>query len=314
MLSSSIVWFSMWSIGGHPHKSSLTYDHIEQSLAAPLEWAKHWLPLLATTIHQVGHRIVATARNVALFSYLPDGPNVAKRGLDVTSRDNITQLLSAAIEKFGRIDVVTNNAGYAVMGDTELFPEADARQQMETLFWGPAFITQDAVRIFREVNPAGKWGTVVKVFSIGGLVTFFGSVFYLASKFAIGGFAESFSQEMNPDWNIHLMVVAPGDIKTNFAFNVQIPTRHPAYDTPTAPLSQLLVYITNLDIQDTFPIPVSCARLIFDAVAPQPRRPLPRRLLMGVETFPLVEADIKRTTKEMETWKTETMGCSTLMS
>lgn len=135
---------------------------------------------LVTTIHGAGYRVVATARDIVSLSYIPDGPNVLKLTLDVTSEDNIIEALSATVANFGRLDVVINNAGYAVMGDTEVILEADARLEMETLFWGPAFITREAVRIFWEVNPAGRGGTVVQMSSIGGLVTFPGSAFYHA--------------------------------------------------------------------------------------------------------------------------------------
>ena len=66
------------------------------------------------------------------------------------------------------------------MGDTEVLPESDARLQMETLFWGPVLITREAVRIFREINPAGRGGTVIQISSIGGYLTFPGSSFYHA--------------------------------------------------------------------------------------------------------------------------------------
>ncbi|KAJ5309280.1 hypothetical protein N7508_004659 [Penicillium antarcticum] len=135
---------------------------------------------LANIIHAAGHHIVATARGVNTLSYLPEGPNVLKLALDVTCRQTILKSLAISIEKFGHIDVVINNAGYALMGDSEAIPESDARLQMETLFWGPVLITQEAVRIFREINPAGKGGTVVQISSIGGYLTFSGSSFYHA--------------------------------------------------------------------------------------------------------------------------------------
>lgn len=135
---------------------------------------------LAIAINKAGHTIVATARKPETLSYLPDEPNVLKLALDVTSKDAILQTLSTATQKFGHIDVVINNAGYALMGDTEAIAESDARLQMETCFWGPVVITQEAVRIFREINPAGKGGTVVQISSIGGYVTFPGSSFYHA--------------------------------------------------------------------------------------------------------------------------------------
>lgn len=123
---------------------------------------------------------MATARNVDTLSYLPNEAKVLKLGLDVTSRQATLDVLSATVAKFGRLDVVINNAGYALMGDTEAISESDARLQMETLFWGPVQITQMAVRIFREVNPIGKGGTIVQVSSIGGYLTFPGSSFYHA--------------------------------------------------------------------------------------------------------------------------------------
>ena len=67
------------------------------------------------------------------------------------------------------------------MGDTEGIPESEARLEMETLFWGPVRITREATRIFREVNPAGRGGTVIQVSSIGGYITFPGSSFYHAA-------------------------------------------------------------------------------------------------------------------------------------
>jgi NADP-dependent 3-hydroxy acid dehydrogenase YdfG len=84
---------------------------------------------------------VATARDLDTLSYLPDRPNVLKLGLDVTSRDVILQSLSTTVQKFGRIDVVINNAGYFLMGDTEAITESDARLEIETLFWGLVQIT-----------------------------------------------------------------------------------------------------------------------------------------------------------------------------
>jgi NADP-dependent 3-hydroxy acid dehydrogenase YdfG len=133
-----------------------------------------------STVYEAGHRVVATARNVASLSYIPDESNVLKLKIDVTSRVDITNALSAAVERFGRVDVIVNNAGYAVMGDTESVPESDARLQMETPFWCPVFITPEAVRIFRETNPPNQGGKIIQISSIGGLITFPGSAFYQA--------------------------------------------------------------------------------------------------------------------------------------
>ncbi|KAH8435373.1 uncharacterized protein LDX57_013003 [Aspergillus melleus] len=106
------------------------------------------------------------ARNIAALSYLPDGPTVLKLSLDVTSAEEIVRSLTQTMNYFCGIDVVINNAGYGLMGDTEAIEEADARHQLETNFWGPVHTTQEAMRVFREVNPRGQGGTIIRISSI----------------------------------------------------------------------------------------------------------------------------------------------------
>jgi NAD(P)-dependent dehydrogenase (short-subunit alcohol dehydrogenase family) len=140
---------------------------------------------------------------------------------------------------------VVNNAGYALMGDTEAAPDEAARKQLDTNFWGTVDVSKEAVRVMREVN--GKnggriGGTVVQVSSMGGWVAFPGNAFYHArfvapflfiycllhiyilafvmmytnsrlncSKFAVEGFTESFAKEMHSDWNINFLIIEPGE-------------------------------------------------------------------------------------------------------
>jgi short chain dehydrogenase len=130
-----------------------------------------------------GHRLVATARKVEALNYLEDSPSILKLPLDVTSEEARAAALNAALEKFGRIDVLCNNAGYGLYGDTEALTEEQMRNQMETNFWGALSLTREAVRIFREVNPKSGniGGTVVQVSSIGGRAAFPGGALYHAS-------------------------------------------------------------------------------------------------------------------------------------
>lgn len=72
---------------------------------------------IARHVYAAGHSIVATARNVNSLDYLPDGPKVLKLSLDVTSRESITAAVNSTVKRFGRLDVVVNNAGYGVMGE-----------------------------------------------------------------------------------------------------------------------------------------------------------------------------------------------------
>jgi NAD(P)-dependent dehydrogenase (short-subunit alcohol dehydrogenase family) len=138
---------------------------------------------IAQAVYNLGHSVVATARNMAALSYLPDdSPRVLKFKVDVTSKESIVNAVNATVEKYGRLDVVINNAGYALMGDTESIPEEDARLEVETLFWGPVFLMQEAVRVFREVNNPrhNVGGTVVNITSMGGTITIGGNSFYHA--------------------------------------------------------------------------------------------------------------------------------------
>lgn len=125
------------------------------------------------------------------------------------------------------------------------------------------------------------------------------------------GFTESVAQEVHPEWNIKLMIVAPGGIRTNFAGpNMKIMARHDAYNTPGTLFNQLLEYITNPQSQETWSDPNICARLLFEIVAGQKERQLPTRLLLGAETIPLIKNDIQKTLVEIDSWAEETVKCS----
>jgi len=164
---------------------------------------------LAQLIAKSGsYRLVATARKPASLSSIPDGPNVSKLALDVTSSQSTNAAVAAALERFGRIDVMVNNAGYALEGDTENATEDEERAEMETLFWGPVRLSKHAMRIMRDENPktGQQGGVVLNVTSVGGFVGFPGSAFYHAGKFAVEGFTESVAKEMRPEWNSEYLI------------------------------------------------------------------------------------------------------------
>jgi NAD(P)-dependent dehydrogenase (short-subunit alcohol dehydrogenase family) len=114
---------------------------------------------LAMHAYETGCPVVATARRPETLSYLPDdSKNVLKLGLDVTVADQIDQVIKKAVDRFGCLDVVVNNAAYGLTGDTEVIPDADARAQFETNFWGPVNVTKAALSVMRELNPLAKVG------------------------------------------------------------------------------------------------------------------------------------------------------------
>lgn len=121
----------------------------------------------------------------------------------MTSESSIAQAVDSAISKFGRIDVLVNNAGYALMGDTESITDEQARQQVETNFWGTARLSTHAMRFMREDNAktGQQGGLVMNLTSMGGFVGFPSHAYYHASKFAVEGFTESVAKEVRPEWN-----------------------------------------------------------------------------------------------------------------
>lgn len=246
------------------------------------------------------YRVVATARRVSALSYLPDSPNVLKLELDVTSQASIDAAIAAAIKRFGRIDVLVNNAGYSLMGDAESTSDKEARDLMNTNFWGAVNMTKAILPVFRDVNPAGDGGVVVQVSSMGGFTGFPGSAFYHASKFALEGFTESVSKEMFPEWNIRFMLLEPGGVKTQFVTNLKISNRHPAYLDPKGPTNQLLAYIQTPGVDDQWGNPVLVVKAVVKVVA---SGDIPFRLPMGSDAWGMVKAEIENLDKELEKWK-----------
>lgn len=146
---------------------------------------------------------MATARDPSALSNIPDGSRVLKLELDVTSIPKIEAALRATLEKFGRIDVVVNNAGYTLTGDAEGAGDEESRALMDTNFWGVVNITKRALGIMRDDNPKNgqQGGVILNMSSMGGWSGYPANSFYHASKFAVEGWTESVAKELPAAWN-----------------------------------------------------------------------------------------------------------------
>jgi NADP-dependent 3-hydroxy acid dehydrogenase YdfG len=198
------------------------------------------------------HRVVATARNPTSLNSLPDGPNILKLTLDVTSEVSIHAAIAATLAKWHRIDIAVNNAGYGMHAHTELVSPDSVRQLMDTNFWSAVRITQLVLPIMRDENPktGPRGGLFLQMSSAGGRQAFPGGAFYHASKFAMEGFTEAVSKEMPEEWDIHFMLIEPGGVKTKYAETStkraeEAETQHPAYTDPKLPANVLKAYIQN---------------------------------------------------------------------
>ena len=132
--------------------------------------------------------------------------------LDVTDREACFRAIGAARERFGRLDVVVNNAGYGVSGAIEELSEEQARRQIEVNVMGALWVTQAALPILREQGS----GWIVQVSSIGGLAAFPLTGIYHASKWALEGFSETLRQEVEP-FGVKVLMVEPSGFRTDWA-------------------------------------------------------------------------------------------------
>lgn len=114
-----------------------------------------------------GSKVIATARNSSKLSFKNGNESsLLTYDLDVTSKDSINAAFAAGLKKFGRIDVVVNNAGYGLAGAFETLGDDQIRTQMEVNFFGLIDVTRKAIEVMRDQKPSG--GLIQQVTSIGG--------------------------------------------------------------------------------------------------------------------------------------------------
>jgi len=165
---------------------------------------------LARAALGAGHAVVATGRStdsVAAAMGAHDDLLVAQ--LDVTDPASAQAAVDAAVVRFGRVDVLVNNAGNFIAGTFEEIPDADFRAQLETNFFGTLNVTRAVLPVMR----AQRSGHVVSISSLAGLIGQYFCSAYAASKFALEGWMESLAPEIEP-FGISTTVVEPGFFRT----------------------------------------------------------------------------------------------------
>jgi len=188
----------------------------------------------AVLLARNGFMTYATMRNPDKSTRLSELANKEKldikiRKLDVNDETGINETIDQVISETGRIDVLVNNAGYAIFGALEDTALDEIREQFETNFFGP-------VRTIKAVIPIMKKQNGGKIINLSSMVGRFGVPFnsaYVASKFALEGITESIRYELH-DYNIKIILVEPGIIKSHFFQNVKLS------NTSTSNYSKLL--------------------------------------------------------------------------
>jgi NAD(P)-dependent dehydrogenase (short-subunit alcohol dehydrogenase family) len=170
-----------------------------------------------------GWSVAATMRRPEDAVDLTTLPGVVTLPLDVTSQESVESALADAVARFGRLDAVVNNAGYAVDGVFEGADDATIRRQFETNVFGLMRVTRAVLPVMRRHGG----GTIVQVSSIGGRVTFPLYSIYHATKWAVEGLSESLAFELRP-FGIRIRLVEPGAIRTDFYSRSRDPIAIPA--------------------------------------------------------------------------------------
>ena len=161
--------------------------------------------------HERGWNVVATMRSPDNAGELADMDRVLVASLDVLDPDSIRQARDQALERFGRIDVLLNNAGYGAYGPLEAFSMERIERQFATNVLGLLAVTKAFLPDFRK----NKDGVIVNISSIGGQMTFPLGTLYHGTKFAVEGLSEALHYELEA-FGVRVKIVEPGMIKTDF--------------------------------------------------------------------------------------------------
>ena len=229
-----------------------------------------------------GDNIVATARNPhTVIDRLGDHPNLLAVALDVTDEAQAKATAAAAIERFGRIDVLLNNAGYGLLGAVEEATAAEVEALYRTNVFGVLNVTRAILLHMR----AQRSGRILNISSIGGYRSGPGFGVYCSTKFAVEGLSEALHGELAP-LGIHVTVIEPGYFRTDFLDSTSLsvsPTQIDDYRETAGMVRTHAVDLNHGQPGD----PDKLAKVIVDfANAPNP----PVRLPLGSDTVAGIEA------------------------
>ena len=169
---------------------------------------------LVEAILAAGDKVIATARKPEELKDLSAtyGESIRAVKLDVTSPADVKKAVATAVEAFGRIDVLINNAGYGFLGAFEEMSDEEFKGQMETNFWGVVNVTRAILPHLRQQGS----GHIIQITSVGGRSAFPGLSGYHAAKFAVEGLSEALALEVKP-LGLKVTIVEPGGFRTDWA-------------------------------------------------------------------------------------------------
>ena len=255
---------------------------------------------LARRVLDRGWRVAASARGAgrldSLVEFAPD--RAIALDLDVTDQGRIDAAVVSAEQRFGRIDVLVNNAGYGYQATIEEGDEAEIRAQFDANVFGLFALTRAVLPGMR----ARRRGHVVNITSVAGLVGFPGSGYYAASKHAVEGFSDALAAEVGP-LGLHVTCVEPGPFRTDWAGRSlrQTPSGIADYAATAGARLQSTKDISGRQPGD----PVRAADAMIAATEhPRP----PRHLVLGAFGHQAVTAQLRKRLEEIEAWRETSLG------
>ncbi|WP_095111493.1 oxidoreductase [Pseudomonas sp. Irchel 3H7] len=250
--------------------------------------------LIAEQALRSGDAVIATARNPQdITDRLGEQPNLLAVRLDVTREEEAHQAVAEGIKRFGRIDVLINNAGFGVLGAVEETSASETERLFATNVFGLLNVTRAVLPHMR----AQRSGRVINISSIGGYQAYMGWGVYGSTKFAVEGITEALHQELAP-LGIQTTVVEPGFFRTDFLDEQSlIKTRLELadYDETVGKMRAFAEAANHAQPGD----PLKFAEAMLALVnAPTP----PQRLALGSDTVARIEAKNRLVAQELAEW------------
>jgi NAD(P)-dependent dehydrogenase (short-subunit alcohol dehydrogenase family) len=204
---------------------------------------------IAEAVLTSGDQLVATARDPSRLADLQKryGDQLRTAALDVTDAAAGRAVVQAAIDGFGRLDVLVNNAGFGHVAPFEQAPEEDFRAQIDTNFYGVVNLTRAALPVMRRQ----RRGHIINISSVGGRIGTPGLSAYQAAKWAVGGFTEVLAQEARP-FGVKVISVEPGGMRTQWVeiAQGQMPELLTDYEPSVGAIQNLLKQLTGNEASD----------------------------------------------------------------
>jgi NAD(P)-dependent dehydrogenase (short-subunit alcohol dehydrogenase family) len=240
-----------------------------------------------------GDSVVATARRTDGLAELGEPERVHAVRLDVTDPADREVAVAAALDRFGRIDVLVNNAGRTQVGAVEETTDEELRALFDLHFFGPAALTRLVLPAMREQSG----GAIVQMSSVGGQVTAPGFSAYCATKFALEGLTETLRDEVQ-SFGIHTLIVEPGAFRTGLfrADAAYMSDEMPEYEETVGPTREYVRAGHGLQAGD----PAKAAAAIITAIdADEP----PLRLVLGADAIGNIGQRLEAVGAELREWE-----------